>query len=914
MSFITNALEDVLSQAQNGPNETNPIIQFIIDGDLPQLQGHMNDSEQWDINGLYPCSDWSDHITPLMAAVISKKEEIVTFLLEKDADPNKQSARGMRPLHYASYSTVNIVEKLVEGKASHDVRISKKLNYTPIQYAVYHNREAIVRQLIRSGALPEDNYGTDPDIDKRLYEMIQYFAKNNDFFDKIKTFFNFVVAVRCNSPKEVFLQYGKYLLEEHPVNHLTILDMCFGILNSHKDEYQQTSIMLLKPSKEIDHYVEEAIQRFPRIPRELKETALRALNAVFCIMTDTSLEVSHAVIPVLLKCLAFESTVEKQEDFQRKSVTAALLKILYVIVQKTTRRESWSTPFLEELCQSVVPFSHPDDSVTDARIFAYGLFADLYEIESVPAIITSLGVTSVPEDVLLAAEIRMEDLKDKFKKLNMSLNRSSSSISPSQNNLYEQLENGNIMGKNSTTEESISPEVNRPLFETSTKPKPVAQIKPLKTESSSETSARKWDKKSMRWRPQLERLANMELSKVRRLGSISIVVSEDFEIAKGKGSNGTQIFLGLKDDGTEVAVKRMLKSHDLVLQNEQEFLRLPELDCKHIVRYIDFAVDDDFVYLALQLCEYTLEEYIQDHSLHNKTYDPKKTVCDVLESLKVIHSEEAKVIHRDIKPQNVLIDVVGRARLADFGISRRLKKDESTVLTGRAGTKCWKARETIEDGQTTEEPTDGDILIPYKRATDIQVAGMLVYYILSGGQHPFGSGGRCETNILDGKYTLEHVKDEVAKDLIVSMISKEQTERPSIEEVLAHPYFWTNKSMEDYLIKIGNVLEARQCCSADQELLQAFEKCTVGKSFSEWKSKFPLALIDKLSGKRGEKAYPDNTLGLLRFIRNLHEHHHEDANNINLSLTFPDLFGSIYLFAKERNWNKRPSLIKCFQE
>uniref|UniRef100_A0A4W5RUX8 Protein kinase domain-containing protein n=1 Tax=Hucho hucho TaxID=62062 RepID=A0A4W5RUX8_9TELE len=376
----------------------------------------------------------------------------------------------------------------------------------------------------------------------------------------------------------------------------------------------------------------------------------------------------------------------------------------------------------------------------------------------------------------------MEDLKDKFKKLNMSLNRLSSSISPSQNNLYENLENANNLGKNSTTEGKISPKVNRPLFETSARPKPVAQIKPLKPESS----ARKWDKKSKRWRPQLERLANMELSKVRRLGSISIVVSEDFEIAKGKGSNGTQIFLGLKDDGTEVAVKRMLKSHDLVLQNEQEFLRLPELDCKHIVRYIDFEVDDDFVYLALQLCEYTLEEYIQDHSLHNKTYDPKKTVCDVLESLKVIHSEDAKVIHRDIKPQNVLIGK-GQKRLADFGISRRLKKDESTVLTRRAGTKCWKARETIEDVQTIEESTAGDILIPYKRATDIQfITSFLVDNILSVQEFDVKLTFLTEN-------TLEHVKDEVAKDLIDWMISKEQTERPTIEKVFAHPYFWTNK-------------------------------------------------------------------------------------------------------------------------
>uniref|UniRef100_A0A8C2XSH4 Ankyrin n=1 Tax=Cyclopterus lumpus TaxID=8103 RepID=A0A8C2XSH4_CYCLU len=53
----------------------------------------------------------------------------------------------------------------------------------------------------------------------------------------------------------------------------------------------------------------------------------------------------------------------------------------------------------------------------------------------------------------------------------------------------------------------------------------------------------------------------------------------------------------------------------------------------------------------------------------------------------------------------------GRARLADFGISRRLDKGQTTYCTSSAGTKCWMAKETLAD--------EGDI--PYKSSTDIQV-------------------------------------------------------------------------------------------------------------------------------------------------------------------------------------------------
>ena len=53
----------------------------------------------------------------------------------------------------------------------------------------------------------------------------------------------------------------------------------------------------------------------------------------------------------------------------------------------------------------------------------------------------------------------------------------------------------------------------------------------------------------------------------------------------------------------------------------------------------------------------------------------------------------------------------------------------------------------------------------------LKVAGMLIYYILSGGHHPFGKGVRCEGNILDGKYNLQEVQDVVAKDLVEQMIN-----------------------------------------------------------------------------------------------------------------------------------------------
>ncbi|XP_029108111.1 2-5A-dependent ribonuclease isoform X2 [Scleropages formosus] len=111
---------------------------------------------------------------------------------------------------------------------------------------------------------------------------------------------------------------------------------------------------------------------------------------------------------------------------------------------------------------------------------------------------------------------------------------------------------------------------------------------------------------------------------------------------------------------------------------------------------------------------------------------------------------------------------------------------------------------------------------------------------------------------------------------------------------------------------MGNQKEVQNYSDASDELLQNINEYTHGRSFAQWKSKLPAELIQKLEGKK--KGYPENTLGLLRFIRNLHEHYPTDAEALDLMATFPDLFSSVYKFAKKMDWNSRPNLRKIFRK
>ncbi|KAF4110554.1 hypothetical protein G5714_007585 [Onychostoma macrolepis] len=670
------------------------------------------------------------------------------------------------------------------------------------------------------------------------------------------------------------------------------------------EQYRQSAIKWLKDTKSADRYIEGVIKRFPRIPQEHCLIALNCLNVALCVSENITSQVFSDLVPILTNRL------QHSGNTQGEKVNYLILKILNVMMQKTSEQKvGLNHSVYEKLCKSLLPLTRPDHSSL-IGVWTYGLFAYINDIA--PELVALCGLSPILEMTLIKAETEMDEvMKKKLQKLDESL-RHPAGLSAVDGLCEEtaallttrkkkkkkkkkkqiQQEAGSQEGELQDKEEPHPDSVVTSIEESN------SSVQPFTQPDESPNSSRRWHQKSHRWRSKLEKLANTDGSRTYRLPGLTLVIDPEFLIADG--SDGTHVFLGLKDDGTEVAVKRMNRFNYRVLRNEEEFLRLPELDSPSIVRYVDFAEDDNFGYLVLQLCEYTLEEYIQDHlpdDSAERSLVLKKLVKEVLCSLQVLHDQKTKVLHRDIKPQNVLIDIKGKAKLADFGISRRLKQGETTLRTSIAGTKCWKAKENINEKFNTG----------YKRSSDIQVAGMLVYYILSGGQHPFGEDVDCEYNISRGRYSLKHLDDDVAKDLVEWMINEDPNNRPTVEQTLAHPFFWTDERKLRYLKILGNEKEADNCRNKDEELLNAISKYTEGKSFSEWKTKLPSELIQKMDGKK--KAYPENTLGLLRFIRNLHEHYKPDAVKINLMALFPDLFGSVYLFAKERGWNSRESVI-----
>ena len=93
----------------------------------------------------------------------------------------------------------------------------------------------------------------------------------------------------------------------------------------------------------------------------------------------------------------------------------------------------------------------------------------------------------------------------------------------------------------------------------------------------------------------------------------------------------------------------------------------------------------------------------------------------------------------------------------------------------------------------------------WKEKLDIQVAGMLAYYIQTKGAHPFGSEIKRLVKLRnDDPVGLAQLSDPALKDLLSLMLAREQDTRPYVEEALKHPYFISPKDQMRFLEAVGN--------------------------------------------------------------------------------------------------------------
>lgn len=177
---------------------------------------------------------------------------------------------------------------------------------------------------------------------------------------------------------------------------------------------------------------------------------------------------------------------------------------------------------------------------------------------------------------------------------------------------------------------------------------------------------------------------------------------------RGSGSFGT-VYLA-RDMLTNYiyAAKIMRLDHtydtELLERFKREAYILHSLDSPHIVRLVDYGHDDNIYFIIMHHVDgQHLKYYIENYG----PLEPLRAINFMLQAADGLDAASKKgVVHRDIKPQNLLINNKGVVKIADFGLSRSLGSPTITGSDKFLGSAYYTAPEQVQHGHSADTRSD----------------------------------------------------------------------------------------------------------------------------------------------------------------------------------------------------------------
>src|SRR5580693_10101266 len=213
-------------------------------------------------------------------------------------------------------------------------------------------------------------------------------------------------------------------------------------------------------------------------------------------------------------------------------------------------------------------------------------------------------------------------------------------------------------------------------------------------------------------------------------------------------------------DGTlqrQVAIKllnrEVASDSDQLERFRREARAVAQLSHPHIVGVIDAGEDENRPYIVF---EYVEGETLKDRIRRLGRLPIAEAVAYAIEIARALGAAHARhIVHRDVKPQNVLIDDEGSAKVTDFGIARTLDEEGLTADGRVLGTTDYVSPE-----QALGRPVTGQ--------SDLYSLGIVLYEMLTG-EVPFKGENQVAV-------AMKHVREE---------IPDVQSKRPEVSSALA---------------------------------------------------------------------------------------------------------------------------------
>src|SRR5690625_1579208 len=224
---------------------------------------------------------------------------------------------------------------------------------------------------------------------------------------------------------------------------------------------------------------------------------------------------------------------------------------------------------------------------------------------------------------------------------------------------------------------------------------------------------------------------------------IGHLLNERYRIKRRIGGGGmANVYLGhdiilQRDVAIKVLRPEFATDPEFIERFDREAQAATSLSHPNIVSIYDVGEEDDILYIVMEHIDgLTLKEYVLQHGPL-----PVEKAIDIMEQLTsaIEHAHDNGLIHRDIKPQNVLIDHNGTIKVTDYGIAVALSATALTQTNSVLGSVHYLSPEQARGGKATKK-------------SDIYSLGIVFYELLTG-QLPFS--GQSPVSI-----ALKHLQNE----------------------------------------------------------------------------------------------------------------------------------------------------------
>ncbi|KAE8784863.1 mitogen-activated protein kinase kinase kinase YODA-like [Hordeum vulgare] len=263
------------------------------------------------------------------------------------------------------------------------------------------------------------------------------------------------------------------------------------------------------------------------------------------------------------------------------------------------------------------------------------------------------------------------------------------------------------------------------------------------------------------------------------------------------------------------------KSVESLKQLEQEIKFLSQFKHDNIVQYYGSETTEDRFYIYLEYVHPgSINKYISQHCGAMTESVVRNFTRHILNGLAFLHSQ--KIMHRDIKGANLLVDVNGVVKLADFGMAKHLSTAAPNLSL--KGTPYWMAPEVVQATLVKD--------VGYDLAVDIWSLGCTIIEMFTG-KPPWSGleGPAAMFKVLNKDPPIPDNLSSEGKDFLKGCFKRIPSERPTASKLLEHPFIQNSNHCTQHVSvhsPAGNKSPDAGHCSREKKSWKT-ESCVRGK-------------------------------------------------------------------------------------